>query len=659
MNSSVFFSQILDDKHTSTRDAEGAYFISADVAPMRIVLKYLETGKLTFAPALKDELIDLADMLCLEQLVVEVRGGFNPFLLRAEVYSKREDEREWHRRLSSPDDSFEGQATVADAALVDVAARKADFRFSSTPLGSGMALLFDCRQEVLTEDAPTIQLELFSQPAKPQFREALNRFAERWDVASPEPSTLLDKLDLSNVVIAGGAVLRVLLGHDLSVDAEGDLDLFLVGLDDEAAMWDKVKAIFASLKEQVAAEHAALPNPQAWQNRDKRDILAVRSTSAITFVLPSRRSIQVMLTRYSCVADVLLNFDIDTCQVAFDGERVLCTHAAMRAINHRVLLADPTIRHRGYESRLRKYALRGFGVAVAGLDVSRISHQLLTGSWATFSGELCRYKFEVELSAAEIYREPDTLESADTKYKLYSIGSAVPDLAKLVVFAAYDAADFTAGEYPRHILANSWGGNQLAAPLDDRLAPEELLFRSRRPDGYATIPIDRLRGLTSCADEYGRGDGIRELDVSNHGHTYTDPETQERRPLFMDLEASSDGLGTLLTPGRPSHGAEKLGIAYAVARIPPVVWDLVVATNNFPSVEAALPYVSDAAFVPQHNPTTREWDRDHAAAAFGKFYEGKLPRKPTFPRSHEAEFLQRPENDWFEGVYKADTAAQS
>ena len=36
----------------------------------------------------------------------------------------------------------------------------------------------------------------------------------------------------------------------------------------------------------------------------------------------------------------------------------------MRAINSRVLLADPTIRHKGYESRLRKYALRGFAVAV-------------------------------------------------------------------------------------------------------------------------------------------------------------------------------------------------------------------------------------------------------------------------------------------------------
>ena len=95
--------------------------------------------------------------------------------------------------------------------------------------------------------------------------------------------------------------------------------------------------------------------------------------------------------RYSCVADVLLNFDIDICQVAWDGTRVLCTPAAMRAINSRVMLADPTIRHKGYESRLRKYALRGFSVAVPGLDVSRIASGLLKGSWATFGGELCRY----------------------------------------------------------------------------------------------------------------------------------------------------------------------------------------------------------------------------------------------------------------------------
>ena len=44
-------------------------------------------------------------------------------------------------------------------------------------------------------------------------------------------------------------------------------------------------------------------------------------------------------------------------------------------------------------------------------------------------------------------------------------------------------------------------------------------------------------------------------------------------------------------------------------------------------------------------------NREAAATAFDDYYKGKLPRRPAFLRSHEAEFLQRPANDWFHGVY--------
>ena len=79
------------------------------------------------------------------------------------------------------------------------------------------------------------------------------------------------------------------------------------------------------------------------------------------------------------------------------------------------------------------------------------------------------------------------------------------------------------------------------------------------------------------------------------------------------------------------------------------VWDLVdVHDASLDTAEAALRYVSDAAYVPArplgNNP-------EAAATAFDDYFKGKLPRRPAFPRSHEAEFLQRPANDWFHGVY--------
>ena len=310
-------------------------------------------------------------------------------------------------------------------------------------------------------------------------------------------------------------------------------------------MWGKVQEIFNVLKSRVAADFAAM---QAGPSGGPTEFWSC-STSAITFVLPNRRNVQVMLTRYSCVSDVLLNFDIDACQVAWHGGRILCTPSAMRAINTRVILADPTIRHKGYESRLMKYALRGFAVAVPGLDVLRIAPELLTGSWAT-SGQLCRYRVACEKTADEVYGA--NAYSPEDRLTLYSISEPTAELAKLVVLSAYDAAEFGVSHEGMGPLA------RLAAPLEDRMAPEELLFKARKLPGYHTIPTDKLRGLVGTVDSW------HTLDV-NHGHPWTD--TKEKRVLFMDLDRSSDGLGTLLQPGKPTRAVEKLQTAYAVGRM--------------------------------------------------------------------------------------------
>jgi len=73
------------------------------------------------------------------------------------------------------------------------------------------------------------------------------------------------------------------------------------------------------------------------------------------------------------VAQVLLGFDVDACQFAYDGERVLATSAAKRALVSGVNIADPERRAATYENRLCKYAIRGFAVAIPGLEPERVA----------------------------------------------------------------------------------------------------------------------------------------------------------------------------------------------------------------------------------------------------------------------------------------------
>ena len=60
------------------------------------------------------------------------------------------------------------------------------------------------------------------------------------------------------------------------------------------------------------------------------------------------------------LTQVLLYFDIDACQLAYDGSTVLATPAARRALTSGVNVADATCRSSSYEQRLGL----GFGLGL-------------------------------------------------------------------------------------------------------------------------------------------------------------------------------------------------------------------------------------------------------------------------------------------------------
>ena len=86
---------------------------------------------------------------------------------------------------------------------------------------------------------------------------------------------------------------------------------------------------------------------------------------AITFSVGfPKRNVQIVLRLYSTAADVLASFDVDSCCVAFDGSQLWASPRAQRALNTRSNTIDLSRRSTTYESRLVKYAFRGFSLAV-------------------------------------------------------------------------------------------------------------------------------------------------------------------------------------------------------------------------------------------------------------------------------------------------------
>ncbi|KAL8811822.1 MAG: hypothetical protein Q9200_001494 [Gallowayella weberi] len=206
------------------------------------------------------------------------------------------------------------------------------------------------------------------------FKRNFNLFSE---------SSLAD-LDWSNVVAAGSSVVTALLPvpdkyntskkalreyYHQQLAPSSDVDLFIWGLDEAAAI-EKIKQIEASIRNAILEE-----------------VTTVRTKNAITIAshYPIRH-VQIVLRLYKSVSEILSGFDVDCSCFAYDGSQVYGTPRGIAAFMTQTNTIDLTRRSPSYESRLSKYAHRGFEVHWPDLDRSRVDPTIFERSFARTRG---------------------------------------------------------------------------------------------------------------------------------------------------------------------------------------------------------------------------------------------------------------------------------
>jgi len=199
---------------------------------------------------------------------------------------------------------------------------------------------------------------------------------------------LLDGMDWTNVVAAGGSVLACLLPGFVADDygEEGktflsqlrgrvfeltynnrvtldphcvcalngfhsaDIDLFFYGLD-EAQAKRRVEEIVELVE----------------QNQGRAVLM--RSSQAVTiFGQNPHRDVQIVFRLYRRPCEVIHGFDVDCVAVAYDGSEVYLSRRALAAIRARTNVINMTRRSTTYGARLIKYAYRGFAIAAPGFS---------------------------------------------------------------------------------------------------------------------------------------------------------------------------------------------------------------------------------------------------------------------------------------------------
>ena len=187
-----------------------------------------------------------------------------------------------------------------------------------------------------------------------------SRFAATFDRIT---KGILSGLDWNNVLVAGGMAQVTLMHTDQSEDGDelvqdSDIDIYLYGLSPEDAN-KKVEHIYDTWKRNLPTDNV--------------QTLVVKNAKTINFFAdyPSRR-IQVVLKLLANPTQILLNFDIDACAIAWNGSQVLMLPRCARAIEtgYSVFTMDLIWGHHlgdrraTQEVRIFKYADRGFGMRI-------------------------------------------------------------------------------------------------------------------------------------------------------------------------------------------------------------------------------------------------------------------------------------------------------
>ena len=201
-----------------------------------------------------------------------------------------------------------------------------------TPLGHGIPQI--CLRD-LDGDGPVVNV----------------RSDEEFRLRFLDANPTLAEFDLAShgLVLAGGAAAGILSRHSNYNRWIGDYDLFLVG--DEFTEESVARTATALGDHIVGTLHYA-------------DLDVYRTFGCITFKLNGGFQAQIVLRQFKTIADLLSDFDLGSCQVAWDGSRVYLSELGLLAANYRMNVVNLAVRGEVTEGRIIRYMRRGYGLVL-------------------------------------------------------------------------------------------------------------------------------------------------------------------------------------------------------------------------------------------------------------------------------------------------------
>lgn len=406
-----FFEAMFSGRHVHEPSPDGSFFIDRDPTYFQDILNYLRTGA-AVTPESESSRLKMAEEASFYGLPALHRALLAPpldleGLLGDDLVRMRSAEIALRARYCTRDESgaskdkpmpHEGLLSLFEGSDDSIAKQ---LRHSEDPCA--FPLLLD---DVRHKHRPTGSYDV---PAKPEGSQVVvdspAAFRTNYNLQHPNIlHRLAPLLESGKLLIAGGSVLQALtadcrLGHLWGPNT--DIDIFLHSCNAEEA---------TTLSKQIF-DAVALDN-ESWSLSRGRGVISMIQHDEFRETANRRNpamteTVQVILRLYDSPAEVLLGFDIDCACCGYDGTHVWALPRCVRALRHSVNLLNPLhawpVRC-AYELRLAKYALRGYAIAVPGLDWGKVDHGRIG---KTKIGNLSGLARLLRISNALLFAEPN------------------------------------------------------------------------------------------------------------------------------------------------------------------------------------------------------------------------------------------------------------
>jgi len=187
-----------------------------------------------------------------------------------------------------------------------------------------------------------------------------------------------------DVVVSGGSAFNILTGFTSLED-----NSLLYAIDNTRSIANDFDFCFVTKDPNRATEISRDICQRIKTFADNRNLnyLFIRNDNAITVGFNPREQknfcdnggvlkIQIIFRLYNSITQNICGFDLDSCTIAFDGEKLYSTERFVRCLKYGYNLMDPERQSQNYDRRAFKYLNRGVAMALPGYIEDRVKDSL-------------------------------------------------------------------------------------------------------------------------------------------------------------------------------------------------------------------------------------------------------------------------------------------